>query len=124
MSELLAMKNINSQNNGYQISQYQEYKEKKPEAILERMLTRREAAEFLGFKENTLAVWATTNRYTIPIYKIGNNIRYKITDLQKFANIHPFAKPRAKASDIPVKQEPKKKPYLQKLFLKLAKFFG
>jgi hypothetical protein len=50
----------------------------------ERMLSRREAAEFLGLKENTLAVWACTKRHIIPMFKVGKYIRYRLTDLQKF----------------------------------------
>jgi hypothetical protein len=50
----------------------------------EKMLSRKEAAAFLGLKENTLAVWASTKRYRIPMFKIGKYIRYKISDLQQF----------------------------------------
>ena len=50
----------------------------------EKMLSRKEAAEFLGLRENTLAIWAIKKRYDLPMYKVGKNIKYKITDLQKF----------------------------------------
>ena len=50
----------------------------------ERLLSRREASEFLGGKENTLAIWKLTNRQIIPTYKIGKFIKYKASDLQKF----------------------------------------
>lgn len=50
----------------------------------EKMLSRKEAAEFLGLRENTLAIWAIKKRYDLPMYKVGKNIKYKITDLQRF----------------------------------------
>ncbi len=51
---------------------------------LDQLLTRKKAAEFLGCKENTLAVWATNKRYNLPYYKIGRLVKYKISDLENF----------------------------------------
>ncbi|MFT6259207.1 MAG: excisionase family DNA binding protein [Rickettsiales bacterium] len=48
------------------------------------LLTRKEAAEVLGCKENTLAVWATNKRYNLPFYKIGRLVKYKLSDLENF----------------------------------------
>jgi excisionase family DNA binding protein len=48
------------------------------------LLTRKEAAEFLGCKENTLAVWATNKRYNLPFYKVGRLVKYKLNDLENF----------------------------------------
>jgi predicted DNA-binding transcriptional regulator AlpA len=50
----------------------------------ESMLDRKEAAEFLGVKENTLAIWKCTKRYSLPYVKIGRYIRYRVSDLVKF----------------------------------------
>ncbi len=50
----------------------------------DQMLGRKEAAEFLGVKENTLAIWKLTNRQIIPTYKVGKYIKYKASDLQQF----------------------------------------
>ena len=50
----------------------------------QKLLTRKEASDFLGIQENTLAVWATNKRYTLPFYKIGRLVKYKIIDLEKF----------------------------------------
>jgi excisionase family DNA binding protein len=50
----------------------------------ETMLSRREAAKYLGVRENTMAVWACNKRYIIPMFKVGKYVRYKLTDLQKF----------------------------------------
>jgi excisionase family DNA binding protein len=48
------------------------------------LLTRREAAAFLGVKEQTLAVWATTRRYHLPMVKVGSLCRYRLADLEAF----------------------------------------
>lgn len=50
----------------------------------EKMLSRKEAAHFLGVQKNTLTVWACTKRYKLPIYKVGRHIKYKLADLQNF----------------------------------------
>lgn len=48
------------------------------------LLSRKEAAEFLGVKESTLSVWACTRRYNLPIVKIGRLVKYRMSDLLKF----------------------------------------
>ena len=48
------------------------------------LLTRKEAAEFLGVKAATLALWKCTKRYILPCVKIGKNVRYKLSDLKQF----------------------------------------
>ena len=52
--------------------------------LKDKLLTRKEASQFLGIQENTLAVWATNKRYNLPFYKVGRLVKYKITDLEKF----------------------------------------
>lgn len=56
--------------------------------ILDRpkLLTREEAAEYLGCKPQTLAVWATTKRYGLRYIKVGRCVRYRIADLEAFLN--------------------------------------
>lgn len=49
-----------------------------------KLLTRKEAAEFLGLSEGTLAVWKSTKRYPLPVIKVGRSVRYRETDLIKF----------------------------------------
>ena len=39
------------------------------------------AAQIIGVKINTLASWHCTKKETIPFYKIGSKVRYKISDL-------------------------------------------
>jgi excisionase family DNA binding protein len=48
------------------------------------LLTRKEAAAYLGITEGTLAVWNCTKRYPIPYIKIGRLARYRIADLDAF----------------------------------------
>jgi excisionase family DNA binding protein len=49
-----------------------------------RLLTRSEAAAYLGVKPQTLAVWATTGRYKLPFVKVGRTVKYRVTDLDAF----------------------------------------
>ncbi|AIL64731.1 Helix-turn-helix domain protein [Rickettsiales bacterium Ac37b] len=54
---------------------------KNPSEIL---LTRTQAAEYLGCKVSTLAIWKCTKRYNLPYVKIGKNVRYRLSDLKEF----------------------------------------
>jgi hypothetical protein len=49
-----------------------------------KLLTRKEAAAFLGVKESTLAHWKCTGRYNLASVKIGSLVKYRIADLEKF----------------------------------------
>jgi excisionase family DNA binding protein len=49
-----------------------------------KLLTRKEAAEYLGVCENTLAVWACTKRHVINYVKMGRLAKYKKEDLDDF----------------------------------------
>jgi excisionase family DNA binding protein len=51
---------------------------------LDILMTRKEAAKYLGFKTNTLAVWACNKRYDLKPVKIGRSVRYKKSVLDKF----------------------------------------
>ena len=35
-------------------------------------------------KAQTLAVWATTKRYDLPMVKVGSLVRYRLVDLKRF----------------------------------------
>lgn len=50
----------------------------------ERLLTRQQAADYLGVQPGTLAVWASTGRYKLPMLKAGRLVRYKRSDLDAF----------------------------------------
>ena len=49
-----------------------------------KLLTCREAAEYLGVKPQTLAVWHIRGRYKLPLVKVGRSVRYRATDLEKW----------------------------------------
>ena len=48
------------------------------------LLTRKDAAEYLGITEHTLAVWKCTSRYGLPCVKIGRLAKYRKSDLDEF----------------------------------------
>lgn len=50
------------------------------------LLTRREAAAYLGVTPETLAVWASTRRYPLRFVKIGRLSKYRKSDLDAFIN--------------------------------------
>ena len=48
------------------------------------LMTRKEAAVYLGVSEMTLAIWKSTGRYSVRVYKIGRLAKYKKADLDAF----------------------------------------
>ncbi|MHC4698246.1 MAG: helix-turn-helix domain-containing protein [Planctomycetota bacterium] len=48
------------------------------------LLTRQQAAAYLGVTAGTLAVWACTRRYDIPFIKVGRAVRYRRADLDRW----------------------------------------
>ena len=49
------------------------------------LLSRKQAAEILGVKVQTLAVWESTQRYPLKCVKIGRKtVKYRRSDLQDF----------------------------------------
>lgn len=48
------------------------------------LLSREEAANYLGVTPQTLAVWACTKRYDLPFVKIGRLVKYRRADLDAF----------------------------------------
>lgn len=50
------------------------------------LLNRKEAADYLGITDGTLAVWACTGRYNLPYVKVGRLVKYKKSDLDIFIN--------------------------------------
>ena len=51
---------------------------------LNQLLNRKQAAEFLGVREATLAHWKCTGRYNLSSVKIGRLVKYRISDLEQF----------------------------------------
>lgn len=50
------------------------------------LLSRTEAAAYLGVKPQTLAVWFSTKRYPLPLVKVGRYVKYRLSDLDAFIN--------------------------------------
>lgn len=48
------------------------------------LLSRREAANYLGVGERTLANWKCAKRYGLPVVKIGRLAKYRRSDLDLF----------------------------------------
>ena len=48
------------------------------------LLSRKEAAKYLGLSEQTLAIWKCTKRYDLPCVKIGRLVKYRQVDLDAF----------------------------------------
>ena len=59
----------------------------------DRLLTRKEAAQYLGVKEITLACWKSTKRYPIPVVMVGRLPRYRFGDLLEFVEKRTVNKP-------------------------------
>lgn len=53
-----------------------------------KLLTRLEAAKYLGITEQTLAVWACTKRYDLAYVKVGRLVKYRLADLEAFIERH------------------------------------
>jgi excisionase family DNA binding protein len=53
-------------------------------AIDSPVLSRPDAAVYLGVKVQTLAVWASTGRYRLPFVRVGRRVVYKRADLDRF----------------------------------------
>jgi excisionase family DNA binding protein len=54
----------------------------------DQLLSRKQAADFLGVKPQTLAAWLCTKRYPLPVVKIGRTVRYRKSDLEAFVSAH------------------------------------
>ncbi len=48
------------------------------------LLTRKQAAEYLGLEPRTLDVWACTKRYNLKFIKVGRLAKYRKEDLDDF----------------------------------------
>lgn len=48
------------------------------------LLSRKEAAQYLGVSPQTLAIWVTTKRYNLAMVKIGRLAKYRKSDLDAF----------------------------------------
>lgn len=55
-------------------------------------LTEDEAAAFIGFEPQTLAVWRSTGRHDLPFVRVGRSIRYRRADLEAWLDAHTVGK--------------------------------
>ena len=53
-----------------------------------RLLSRQEAADFLGVRPQTLAVWASTGRHSLRFIKVGRLVKYRLDELEAFLQSH------------------------------------
>ncbi len=62
------------------------------------LLSRKEAAAYLGLAKTTLEVWASTKRYPLPYIKVGKLVKYRLTDLQAFLDSNVIQFPSSSVS--------------------------
>ena len=48
------------------------------------LLSRRQAAAYLGISEGTLAQWASTGRQAVPFFRVGSLTKYRRADLDSY----------------------------------------
>lgn len=53
-------------------------------AIGDKLLTREEAAMYLGLKPQTLAIWHSQGRNGLRLIKVGRAVRYRLSDLERW----------------------------------------
>ena len=56
----------------------------RPVQYASELLSRKEAAAYLGVAAETLAIWHCTGRYGLPIVKVGRLAKYRKQDLDAF----------------------------------------
>ncbi|ELF6481520.1 helix-turn-helix domain-containing protein [Vibrio fluvialis] len=62
--------------------------------------TRKQAAEYLGVTDGTLAVWASTGRYQLPFVKVGRKVFYRQSDLDAFVESNVLTQTRQGAAHV------------------------
>jgi hypothetical protein len=55
-----------------------------------KLLNRTDAAAYLYMQPQTLSVWATTGRYSLPFVKVGRKVFYRVEDLDNFLQSRTF----------------------------------
>lgn len=48
------------------------------------LLSRDQAAKYLGVSVSTLANWASTRRFNLPYVRVGRSVKYRLSDLDAF----------------------------------------
>jgi hypothetical protein len=67
---------------------------------LDVLLTRVEVADLLQIKPQTLAKWASTNRYELRFLKIGSRVRYRLADVLAFQSQNMHGAPGALSGEV------------------------
>jgi excisionase family DNA binding protein len=57
------------------------------------LVSRQEAAKILSVQPQTLAKWASAQRYDLPYIKVGKAVRYRRSDLQEFIDRNTVGNP-------------------------------
>ena len=57
------------------------------------LLTREQAAQYLGVTPRTLAVWACVKRYSLPYVKVGRLVKYRRAELDAFIERRTITQP-------------------------------
>lgn len=52
--------------------------------LKEKLLSQSEIANYLGTTVPTLNTWRATRKYDIPYIKFGNNIKYRLSDVNSW----------------------------------------
>ena len=52
------------------------------------VVSREQAAEYLGIKSQTLAAWASKGNFDLPLVKIGRLAKYRLVDLDAYLSRH------------------------------------
>jgi hypothetical protein len=53
-------------------------------AVRSDLLSRPQAAEYLGVRPQTLAAWQCTGRYNLPLIHVGRLVKYRQSDLERW----------------------------------------
>lgn len=60
------------------------YDDNEEEQSFPKLLSRKQVAKMIGVKENTLASWACSKRYSLKYIKVGRLVKYRHADVLEF----------------------------------------
>lgn len=52
------------------------------------LLTRKEAAEYIGVNEAVLSMWSSSESYGLQRIKVGRVFKYRVSDIEEFIDRH------------------------------------
>jgi len=62
-------------------------------------MSRSEAAAYIGVAPQTLAVWASTGRYSLPYVRVGRKVFYRLSDLDRWLSENTVCKSPERGPD-------------------------